>query len=63
MRIKIDGENEVFIIADQTGLKFYNIGKIFNFLAIVATFVLSNSKTSLTQSRQNVGQSVTAEIL
>lgn len=51
MRIKIDGENEVFIIADQTGLKFYNIGKIFNLLAIVATFVLSNSKTSLTQSR------------
>ena len=32
MRIKIDGENEVFIIADQTGLKFYNIGKFWSFL-------------------------------
>ena len=32
MRIKIDGENEVFIIADQTGLKFYNIGKFRSFL-------------------------------
>ena len=28
MRIKIDGESEVFIIADETGLKFYNIGNI-----------------------------------
>ena len=28
MRIKIDGESEVFIIADQTGLKLYNIGSL-----------------------------------
>ena len=28
MRIKVDGESEVFIIADQTGLKLYNIGSL-----------------------------------
>ena len=35
MRIKIDGESEVFIIADQTGLKLYNIGSLVTMLKLV----------------------------
>ena len=30
MKIKLDGENGIFLLSDETGVKIYNIGKIQN---------------------------------
>ena len=27
MKIKLDGENGIFLLSDETGVKIYNIGK------------------------------------
>ena len=30
MKIKLDGENGIFLLSDETGVKIYNIGEIEN---------------------------------
>ena len=62
MRIKIDGESEVFIIADQTGLKLYNIGEGVMWLYVLHNTQSKNSSLApLTEiGRIDVGSLVSA---
>lgn len=55
MRIKIDGENEVFIIADQTGLKFYNIAPLTEIARIDAGSLVTASNVGRTNMLAIVG--------
>ena len=51
MKIKLDGENGIFLLSDETGVKIYNIGEIENavffYLHMISIFkIFKNTKIS-----------------
>ena len=40
MKIKLDGENGIFLLSDETGVKIYNIGEIENEFFFIYTWTV-----------------------